>query len=251
MKAHRVIGPTASVGCNRLSVVKFNYLDFDSRAHDDGQIVVMDAAAKRVLAIFGTLFNRHFPIAKAKLMNSYEGDDDASMADNNTSGFNDRKITGGNSVSLHAYGLAIDINPVQNPYVVRSGAALVFQPSAGLDYANRLNDRPWKDARRGMAEAILDVFAENGFLTWGGYWDNPIDYQHFQVGLETAKRLAAAAPAEAEGAFNGIVQRYRDCRNSRQSVRSECIMLADPTAGSAKKTPADFATTRLNGIRSR
>jgi hypothetical protein len=174
MKLHHILGHDPPVGCERLKLVKFAYVGFDLTSHEDGEIVVMDAAAPHVLRIFNTLHDIRFPLAKARLINHYDGNDAASMADNNTSAFNDRMITEGAAISLHAYGLAIDINPIQNPYVLRTGDALTFQPPAGAEYANRLNDRPWKEFRPGMAEAVIDVFADNGFLIWGGYWDNPI-----------------------------------------------------------------------------
>ena len=235
MKRHHVLGENPPVGCERLKLVRFAYVGFDMALHEDGELVVMDAAAPHVSRIFNTLRDIRFPIAKARLMNHYDGNDAASMADNNTSAFNDRMITEGDAVSLHAYGLAIDINPVQNPYVVRTGEVLTFQPPAGVEYANRLNDRPWKESRPGMAEAVIDVFAENGFLIWGGYWDNPIDYQHFQVGRKMAERLARSSPAEAEMIFGQLVERYRACRQSPsrngRSNRAACIMAADPTGG--------------------
>ena len=83
-----------------------------------------------------------------------------------------------------------------------------------------------------MAEAVIDIFADNGFLIWGGYWDDPVDYQHFQTGRRTAERLASASAAEAEAIFNGLVERYRSCRrsSSRQAPpnRTKCIMQAEP-----------------------
>jgi hypothetical protein len=234
MKLHHVLGSNPPVGCERLKLVKFSYIGFDMMMHNDGEIMVMDAAAPHVLRIFTTLRDIHFPIAKARLMDHYEGNDEASMADNNTSALNDRMITEGAAISLHAYGLAIDLNPIQNPYVVRSGGTLTFAPPAGAEYANRLNERPWKDFRPGMAEAVVDVFADNGFLIWGGYWYTPIDYQHFQVGRKMAERLARATPAEAEVIFDELIERYRACRQDpslkARSNRINCIMAADPTA---------------------
>ena len=234
MKVHHVLGPDPPVGCARLRLVKFRYVDFAKSHHDDGEIVVMDAAARHVLQIFQSLFRMRFPIAKARLMQGYQGDDEASMRDNNTSAFNDRPIAGGGPRSLHAYGLAIDVNPIQNPFVTRNEAALLFDPPAGIDYANRLNDRPFKQRRPGMAEEAIDVFAKNGFLIWGGYWDSPIDYQHFQVGRKFAEGLAGLSADQAEAAFNDLVDRYRICRNSpapaKRHDRMTCIMQADPTA---------------------
>jgi hypothetical protein len=225
MKKHNVLKPGAPVDCGRLSLIKFAYVGFDGRVDGDGEIVVMDAAGENVLRIFARLRGMRFPIAKARLVNRYGGNDDASMADNNTSAFNARKVTGGNSPSLHAYGLAIDINPIQNPYVKRSGARLTFNPPAGIEYANRFNDRPGKKPRPGLAESIIDVFADEGFFIWGGYWDDPIDYQHFQVGRDLAERLAGLAPAQAQAAFAQQVERYRSCRRNMppESGRAKCI----------------------------
>ncbi len=212
MKVTHVLGPGAPVGCERLRLVKFSYVDFAGIRHDDGEIVVMDAVADRVLRIFETLRARKFPIAKARLMDAYGGDDEASMAADNTSSFNHREIAGGGKISLHAYGLAIDLNPVENPYVTRNGATFTFDPAAGADYFNRQVRRPGKPERRGTAEMVVDIFAENGFLVWGGNWDSPIDYQHFDVGRAMAETLAGLSPAEAGKKFEESVAQYRKCR---------------------------------------
>jgi hypothetical protein len=229
MKRHKVLTPDAPVGCARLSLVRFSYVGFDGQIHSDGEIVVMDVAAEHVLRIFAKLQEMRFPIARAKLLNHYDGNDDASMAEDNTSAFNARKIVGGSSLSLHAYGLAIDLNPIQNPYVKRSGPTLTFDPPAGAEYANRFNDRPWKTARPGLAEAVIDVFADQGFLIWGGYWGDPIDYQHFQVTRSLAEQLARLPQAQAQAEFERFVERYRNCRSSAASSRPACIMASSRT----------------------
>jgi hypothetical protein len=115
------------------------------------------------------LHQRGFPLARAKPIEHYHGDDAASMQDNNTSAFNNRPIAGGGPPSLHAYGLAIDINPLQNPFVQpdQQGSARVSPPAATA-YLNRLAVRPGKPVRRGMAEDVTDLFAEYGFTVWGG-----------------------------------------------------------------------------------
>src|SRR5215470_10912268 len=154
MAKHNVIRAGAIVGCERLKLIKFSYFGFDDRIHGDGEIMVMDAAAENVLRIFTKLRKMRFPIAKARLINHYDGDDDASIADNNTSAFNSRNVAGTNTLSLHAYGLAIDLNPLQNPYVQRSGGKLTFSPPAGAAYAGRLKDQPKKQLRLGMAESV-------------------------------------------------------------------------------------------------
>jgi hypothetical protein len=201
MKKHNVIRAGARVGCERLSLVKFSYLGFDGTIRHDGEIMVMDAAAENVLRIFTKLREIRFPIAKARLINHYDGDDDASIADDNTSAFNSRNVAGTNSLSLHAYGLAIDLNPLENPYVQHVGGKLKFSPPAGAAYANRFKGQPEKQHRLGLAEAVINVFANEGFSIWGGYWKSAIDYQHFQVSRDFAEQLARLAPAQAKAAF--------------------------------------------------
>ncbi|HEY4922419.1 MAG TPA: M15 family metallopeptidase [Xanthobacteraceae bacterium] len=220
MKRHHVLNPGAPVGCERLSLVRFGYVGFDERFRDDGQIVVMDAAADHVLQAFITLRIRKFPIASARLMNEFDGDDDASMDRNNTSAFNVRPITGGGAISLHAYALAIDVNPLQNPYLTRSSGTLAVSPKAGSAYVRREPIRP------GMAEPILNVLADQGFPIWGGAWHEPIDYQHFQVSRKLAEQLAQSSPADARALFERHVQQYRDCRQKAggdtDSARQSC-----------------------------
>jgi D-alanyl-D-alanine carboxypeptidase len=231
MRTHRVINADAKVGCDRLRLVKFSYFGFDGNIHDDGEMVVMDAAATHVLRIFDNLRKMQFPIFKARPINEYDGDDNASMRANNSSAFNDRNLTGGSAPSLHAYGLAIDINPVQNPFLTLSDATVKIEPPAGADYLNRMSERPGKPPRRGIAEAVVRVFADEGFLIWGGYWDNPIDYQHFQVSRKLAERLAGLPPAQASRAFDQVVDRFQACERKyprRAPPNPECMMRADP-----------------------
>ena len=250
MEAQHVINPGMPVGCARLSLVRFAYVDFEGRHHNDGEIVVMDAVAAHVYRIFETLNQKGFPIKKARLMDQYGGNDDASMADNNTSGFNGRKITGGSSISMHAYGLAIDINPVQNPFVKRVGDKLAFSPPGGVSYANRFGDRPNKKNFPGMAETVIDVFANEGFTTWGGYWDDPIDYQHFQVSPGLAERLVSLPTAQATTFFDKLVERYRTCLGhdpSRES-RLKCLAAADlGPYSSIRAQESDGSPIRMRG----
>ncbi len=180
------------VGCDRLAVVRFPYVDFDGRHHDDGELMVLAAIAPEVGQLFRRLYRRGFPLAQARPIEHYRGDDIASMQDNNTSAFNNRPITGGGPPSLHAYGLAIDINPLQNPFVQQDeqGSARI-SPPGGSAYLNRLAARPGKPPRPGMTESVTALFADAGFTVWGGYWDTPIDYQHFQFSRNLAERLTA------------------------------------------------------------
>lgn len=221
MQRRRVMRSASPIACRRLRVLRFAYFGFDDRMHDDGQIVVMDAVAEKVRDIFRRLREIKFPIAKAKPIIAYAGDDDKSMTDDNTSAFNDRTIAGVNFTSMHAYGLAIDINPVQNPSLRRSGSRQVFRPPAGARYGNR------RHYRAGMAEAVVDIFADNGFVVWGGRWRRP-DYQHFQVDRALAARLVASSPTRAQAAFDRYVTRYRDCRRRLSRRRCRAVVGSRP-----------------------
>jgi hypothetical protein len=214
MKNHKTLTSHAPVGCGRLASVKFSYFGFDGRVHDDGEIVVLDAVAARVGRIFDRLLQLRFPLAKARPIDRYEGDDDASMADDNTSSFNDRPVAGGTSLSMHAYGLAIDLNPVQNPFLEGVGAARRVSPKGGEKYLDRAELRP------GMAETVIDVFADNGFLIWGGDWHDPIDYQHFQVDRDLAEQMARLSGAAASAVFEKRAGQYRQCRQSGKSRKA-------------------------------
>lgn len=213
MKTQRVLTDKNPVPCERLTTVSFPLINFAGR-EDKGQVVVLDVVAERTQIIFDRLFKQKFPINKALLMEAYNGDDNASMNDNNTSAFNGRPITGGSDWSLHAYGVAIDINPLQNPYISfdDQAHATILPPQAANLSINRLNYRPKKDFRVGMAEQAIDIFAENGFIGWGGYWNYPIDYQHFEIGSKKfVQQLINLSPCEARHVFDRYAKSYADC----------------------------------------
>jgi hypothetical protein len=232
MEDKHVMTSESPVPCERLREVSFRFIDFGGGTRT-GRVVVLDAVSGHVQAIFDELYARRFPLSKARPMQDYLGDDDASMEDDNTSGFNARPVAGGSGWSLHAFGAAIDLNPVENPFIEFTGdarTARVSPASSAKAYVNRLNRRPGKETRRGMAEDVVDVFADHGFLVWGGYWNVPIDYQHFEVGDERfATRLAQAGPADAQALFEERVDRYRSCMarhastGSREDARAACV----------------------------
>jgi hypothetical protein len=199
MKAHRVMRTDAPVGCARLALLRFTYIGFDGREHDDGELVVLDALADQVAATFAELRARRFPIQQAQLMNAYDGDDDASIAANNTSAFNHRNVVGTQSISMHAYGAAIDLNPVQNPAYDRVEGVRVLVPKAGAAYAQRMPLRP------GMAESVTHIFAAHGFTIWGGRFRDP-DYQHFTIPHALLQKLMRLPPGEARAMFNAAAR---------------------------------------------
>lgn len=176
MKSKKIWQPDCPVSIDRLALVTVRHVDFHGVTHDDGELVVFDAVAPRVHQIFERLFELSFPIEKIKSLHHYDGDDDKSMAANNSSSFNFRPIANSTTVSMHGYGLAIDVNPIQNPFITLNetdGTAKIHPPE-GWQYLNRRNQKS------GMLEPVVSVFAENGFVIWGGGWTTPIDYHHFQ-----------------------------------------------------------------------
>lgn len=135
-----------------------------------GELVVAAPLADEVLAIFEGLHAAGFPIARMELVDSFGGDDDAAMAANNTSCFNFRTVAGTSVLSNHAFGAAIDINPLFNPMIV-DGA---FFPPAGVAYEDRTVLRPGMIVRPGP---VVDLFEAHGW-EWGGDWASK-DYHHF------------------------------------------------------------------------
>ena len=159
------------IGPESLRVVAVSYWTFEGRV-ETGELVLNAAIAERAQRAFARLFELRFPIRRIRNVAEYASDDSASMAADNTSGFNCRLIgNGSRSWSNHAYGRAIDVNPVENPDVLR-GTAL---PPAGAPYLHRA-DRPGLLVSGGPA---LAAFTAAGF-SWGGRWSSP-DYQHVEI----------------------------------------------------------------------
>lgn len=160
---------------DRLRLLDIEHFDFNGDLLD-GKLVVLDRVAVKVISIFKELKTVRFPIHQVQLIEHYDCNDDKSMAANNSSAFNFRNIANSNRLSMHSYGLAIDINPVQNPYLtIEENGIVKVHPSAGAEFLNRSNIRP------GMLEPVVHIFEKYGFTVWGGKWNNPIDYHHFEV----------------------------------------------------------------------
>jgi len=203
----------------RLRLLTVQHVDFEGNTQT-GQLVVLDACADQVLELFEELYQRQFPIAKMKLMHHYHGDDKLSMAENNTSCHNCRSIGGTNRFSLHAYGTAIDINPLQNPcaYIDEEVGVATYEPSAGIEYANRCLKRLGKEYRKGFAEEVVNIFSQHGFYEWGGYWDDPLDYQHFQLSRSMTELYVAMDPQVAKATFLKATRYYNKQRTPLEPV---------------------------------
>ena len=139
-----------------------------------GEMVCNKAIADDILSILKALFEAGYPIEKMRLVECYGGDDEASMRDNNTSCFNQRKTIGG-KISNHSYGMAIDINPRYNPYLRHGTWRTTIQPQGSEEYLDREKDFPYKIKR---GDLCYRLFRQHGFR-WGGDWMRGKDYQHF------------------------------------------------------------------------
>ena len=151
------------------------YIDFYGE-EQVGEIICNKAIAQDLTEIFYELYLAGYPLESVRLVDEYGGDDTLSMEHNNTSCFNFRVVDGTSSLSKHAYGLAIDINPLYNPYVTWPGGKQRVSPAAGEAYADRSLDFPNKIDENDLC---YQLFTEHGF-TWGGHWKTMKDYQHFQ-----------------------------------------------------------------------
>jgi hypothetical protein len=159
------------VGPDALRALHVSYWGFDGQPHT-GTLIVNADAVDALLAVFAQLYREQFPIRQMQPVNVYGSNDRASMAADNTSAFNCRPVAGSNPPrwSAHAYGQAIDVNTVENPYV----QGTYVSPPAGAAFLDR------SVQRMGMAftgGALVDAFAAVGWQ-WGGRWSDP-DYQHF------------------------------------------------------------------------
>jgi hypothetical protein len=170
------LGSSHRTGCpvvsSDLRLVTVTHLGFDGR-YRQGELVVHRTQAAAVVEVFRRLHEARFPVQRMETVDRFGGDDDASMAANNTSAYNCRRTTSGGSWSEHAYGTALDVNPVQNPYV--SGS--VVAPEAGRAYLDRSR------VRTGMVTAgdvVVRAFAAAGW-GWGGDFRSLKDYQHFSL----------------------------------------------------------------------
>lgn len=138
-----------------------------------GEMVCNKAIARDLLTIFRRLYEGGYRIERMVLIDDYDADDDRSMSANNTSCFNFRPVTGSRSrVSKHGTGMAVDINPLYNPYVKGSEV----RPSVSRPYVRNRQRVPMAIHRGDLCHRL---FTQHGF-SWGGAWRSLKDYQHFE-----------------------------------------------------------------------
>jgi hypothetical protein len=163
--------PVAPASLRRL---RLTYWGFDGRAHA-GALIVNRKAVGSLTRVFSRLYAARFPLRRIRPIDAYGGSDERSLEADNTSAFNCRYAVapGPKRWSAHAYGLALDVNPVENPYL--EGGRV--HPRAGRAYLDRSRYRPGMAVRGGL---LVNAFASVGWQ-WGGRWTGSPDYQHFSA----------------------------------------------------------------------
>ncbi|MGN1181056.1 MAG: M15 family metallopeptidase [Suilimivivens sp.] len=169
---------TLAISYDALRYMNVLYYDFNGEIQT-GELICNKGIAQDLVEIFYELYRNEYQIEKIRLIDEYGGDDTASMEDNNTSCFNYRVVDGTTSLSKHALGCAIDINPFYNPYIVfdKTGSGNDYiSPEGSEIYVDRSQNFPYKIDENDLC---YKLFKEHGF-TWGGDWNSCKDYQHFQ-----------------------------------------------------------------------
>ena len=163
--------PVTPSGLRRLRLA---YWGFDGRAHT-GTLIVSVKAVAPLTRVFARLYAARFPLRRLRQIDAYGGSDERSLDADNTAAFNCRYAVapGPKRWSVHAYGLAVDVNPVENPYL--EGGRV--HPRAGRAYLDRSRSRPGMAVRGGL---LVRAFAAVGWQ-WGGRWSGSPDYQHFSA----------------------------------------------------------------------
>lgn len=175
----RILGKSYGEKCDvpmeELRYIRVLHWGFDAEVHI-GELIVNEYIAEDVVEIFRELYWLNYPIERMLLVDEYNAEDNASMAANNSSSFNYRLIDRSQTISKHSYGLAIDINPLYNPYVRTIDGKELVLPENGEEYADRDKDNPYYIKK---GDACWEAFDKRGF-SWGGSWKSSKDYQHFQ-----------------------------------------------------------------------
>lgn len=178
----RIYGRSFKTDCttsrSELRYLTVLHVDIDGNIHA-GELICHRTIAGELLEIFRTLYDAGYPIERMVLIDRYDADDERSMAANNSSAFNFRFISGTTKPSSHSRGLAVDINPLYNPYVVTRNGRTRVEPEAGRPYVDRTAAFPYKIER---GDRCCQEFLRHGFV-WGGDWRSCKDYQHFEKRL--------------------------------------------------------------------
>ena len=177
---HRMTGKSYPKDCtvawDELRYLRVMHRDAQGRSLQ-GELVCNRMIADDLLVIFRKLYDARYPIERIALIDEYEADDEASMRANNTSCFCYRRVAGSRHLSAHSRGLAIDINPLYNPYVrTKPDGTRIIQPATGKPYVTRTLSHPYMIQ---PGDLLCRLMKQHGFR-WGGAWRSLKDYQHFE-----------------------------------------------------------------------
>ncbi len=173
-------GNTWQKGCpvaiKDLRYLRLTYHDFDGE-DQVGELIVHKDIANEMVTMMQEVYNLGYPIRQMRLISEFKGNDWQSIEADNTSAFNCRRATGSKKWSKHAYGKAIDINPLENPYISRKGK---ISHKASLKYRKRIHRDNSASDRAVLlpADPVTRLFKAYGYR-WGGDWHHTKDYQHF------------------------------------------------------------------------
>jgi len=180
VKKRMIKGNSWRKGCpvplKDLRYLQLAYKNFNAKTKI-GEMIVHKGVASEVTKIFSELYAIGYPIRKMKLVSVYKGSDWQSIEAGNTSAFNCRSATGSKKWSKHSYGKAIDINPIENPYIARNGR---ISHKASLKYRKRVHKNASYADRALLLknDKATKIFEKYGWI-WGGDWSGVKDYQHF------------------------------------------------------------------------
>ena len=177
----RIDGKSYKKNCtlplSELRYLRLLHKDFNGNT-TAGELICNARIAAALLDIFQKLYESNYPIEKIRLIDEYDADDELSMRDNNSSCFNFRFVSHTNRISLHGYGLAVDINPLYNPYIKTVDGKKIIAPDNSAAYEDRTKNFAHKIDEDDLC---VKLFGEHGFLWGGNCWDDEKDYQHFFV----------------------------------------------------------------------
>ena len=159
-----------------LRYLRMKHINFNGE-DQMGEMIVHKDVSVEVTEIFRSLYNAEYPVNKMRLVSDYKGSDWQSIEADNTSAFNCRKATGSKKYSKHSYGKAIDINPIENPYIFRSGKSS-HKASKPYLKRKRTSDSTSQRAILLPQDKAVKIFKKYGWK-WGGDWSGVKDYQHF------------------------------------------------------------------------
>ena len=164
------------VALKDLRYLRVKYIGF-SGEEMMGEMIVHKEVSVEVAEIFEALYNVGYPIKKMRLVSDYKGSDWQSIESDNTSAFNCRAATGSKKWSKHSYGKAIDINPIENPYISRKGN---ISHKASSAYRKRVHQKSTRADKALLLknDKAVRIFKKYGWF-WGGDWSGVKDYQHF------------------------------------------------------------------------